>query len=190
MEPDTVALAHVAKMPEEGGQGDGSGFSGKAAVAAASSEALAEAVAAAIAESSPKDGDAATETANALTYSAVPLNGDRSGGGGGTSGGGGGGGGTLDPKAPLSPMKSNHLDFMLPRGDGGRAGTAASPKAVAAAQASSSAPPPAVASTQREKTELAAAGLLLYGARGQGGGTGDAGVDSGKTREGQENFQS
>lgn len=185
VKPDTVALAQVAKMPEEGSQRDSSGYAGKAAVAAASSEALAEAVAAAIAESSPKDGDAATENANALTYSAVPLSGDQSIGD--TSSGGGG---TLDPKAPLSPVKSNHLDFMAPRGDGGGAGKAACPRAMAASQAGSSAPAPGIASMQREKTEIAAAGLLLYGARGQGGGSSNAAVDNGKVREGQENFQS
>lgn len=189
VEPDTVALAHVAQMPGEGGgQGNGSEFSGKAGTAAASSEALAEAVAAAIAESSPRDGDAAIETTNALTYSAVPLDGDRS------NGDASGGGGALDPKPPLSPVKSNHLvGFMVPRVDGGGSGVAASPKAaVATTQGAVTASAPAVTSIQREKTELAAAGLLLYGARGQGGGSSNAGVDNrNKAREGgQENLQS
>lgn len=183
MEPNNAGLAHVTTMPQEGDQGDSSGYAGKAAAAAASSEALAEAVAAAIAESSPKDGGAATQNSNALTSSAVPLNGDRSIGGASSSGGG-----TLDPKAPLSPVKNNHLDFAAPRGDGTGVGPAASPKPVAAAQSATSVSAPAIASMQREKTELAAAGLLLYGARGQGGGSSSAGVDNGKVREGQENL--
>eukprot|EP00903_Cladosiphon_okamuranus_P010831 g10232.t1 len=209
VEPDTVALARVAKMPQGGSQsGDGGVYSGKASVAAASSEALAEAVAVAIAESSPEDGDTATENANALTYSAaLPLNGDRKTGGSSSSGGGGSGGGgdggVPDSKPPLSPVKFNHSDFMVPRGHADAAGTttAAPPKAVvspeataAATQAapSGSAPPAvAVSPVQREKTDLAAAGLLLYGARGQGGGIiTAAGVDNAKIREGQENFQS
>lgn len=181
-----MASAPAAKTPEQrgdsGGGDSGGYYAEKAAAAAASSAALAAAVAAAIARTSPMVDGESGKTIDMLACSVAPSDGGRS---------------NSELPAPLSPVRSNKFSVAVPEGGsgggGGRTGEF-SPKmagAQAAAVAAVGVPALASASTEREKNEIAAAGLLLYGARGQGGtgaSTGSTGaIGNGKIEEGREN---
>lgn len=151
--PDRVALAHVAKMAEEGGEGSGSdGPAKEAAVSAAASAALAAAVAAAIAEGSPREGDHDESSNSAVA--------DR-------GGGGENGWSEIDVDGGhTSPVKGSRFDTVpeiglatMPAGGSVTTTTAESSDNDVACRNVSSAP--AATPTQRERQ--AAAGLLLYG---------------------------